>query len=258
MPDCTYNIEKPTEDILEHLRVNMSGRTAFATPYDYIINMMSTPLVYQIMNPSQDITSYLAKAAAITESIKNQSHSSNQKLALRFFDKIATNSKAIIILYKSHLIDEAYTIHRLSMEHLFNISALLGDPKFEEQLMAYSKAQIPKTLKAINTDDNNSEEPLLTRGNKELAEEALKNYETNPISELGYSIFNAAQKSQFPGFYNARYRQISLTHAHSTMASVLKDKNSEKGDDLLTYASDFLKIAVSLIEKEFKIESGRD
>ena len=124
--------------------------------------------------------------------------------------------------------------------------------------MAYSEAQIPKALIAINKDDDNLAKPVLSKGNKELAEETLRHYKTNPVHDRGYSIFNAAQKSHFPEFYNARYRQISLTHAHSNMASILTVNNSEKEDDLLTYVSNFLKIAIALIEEEFRIEKCRD
>ncbi len=177
-----------------------------------------------------------------------------QEIAIRLFEKILNNSKGIVLLHEAGLADEAYTVHRLSMEHLFNISALFQNPNFLEQLQAYSEAQIPKVLKAIKNDDDNSNELVLTLGNKVRVETALKDYEQSPVCELGYSIFNAAQKSEFPDFYNSRYRQISLSHAHSTIVSALKDNGSEETDKLLTYVNNFLQIAVELIIREFNSE----
>lgn len=164
-----------------------------------------------------------------------------------------------MLLHETGLTDEPYTIHRLSMEHLFNISALLKDPNFLEQLQAYSEAQIPKALKAIKSDEDSSKEPpVLTRKNKVLLESALNGYDQNPVRELGYSIFNAARKSEFPYFYNSHYRRISLSYAHSTMASALQvDDRTEERDQLLTNVNNFLKIAIMLIEREFNFEGER-
>jgi hypothetical protein len=203
------------------------------------------------MNLSQEISIELEKALEFTESIKNDSMTESQKLALGFLRKMASNSRAIVTLYESNLIDEAYAIHRLSIEHLFNISALLRDPGFVDQLISYSQEQIPKALKGIDRDDSNSGELLLTKENKGRVSDLLKRYEVDPIRELGYSIFNAAQKSEISSLYNSRYRQLSLSYAHSTMASLLNANNLED-DDLLTYVRDFLKIAVGLIKSQFK------
>ena len=210
------------------------------------------------MTISQEIDSSLSRAAAITAIIKKLTLKQHQEIAIRFFEKFVDNCKAIILLHKAGLTDEPYTIHRLSMEHLFNISALLKDPNFLEQLQAYSEAQIPKALKAINSDEGRSKEPVLTRENKALLAAALIGYDQNPVREFGYSIFNAAQKSEFPDFYNSHYRRISLSYSHSTMASALQlGDRTEERDQLLTYVDSFLKIAVMLIEREFNLEGER-
>lgn len=206
------------------------------------------------MSPSKEIDSNLSRAAALSAIVKENSLEKHQDIAIIFFEKFVSNCKAIMLLHEAGMTDEAYAIHRLSMEHLFNISALLKDQKFLEQLHAGSEAQIPKAIKAIKGDEEHSKNPFLTKENKVLIEAALNDYDQNPVRDLGYSIFNAAQKSEFPNFYNSHYRRISLSHAHSTMASALLggDKLNESSQ-LLTYVSDFLKIAVMLIEREFDL-----
>lgn len=210
------------------------------------------------MSLSQEIGSNLSRAAAISAIVKKKPLERHQDIAIRFFEKFFSNCKAIMLLHEAGMTDEAYAIHRLSMEHLFNISALLKDQKFLEQLHAGSEAQIPKALKAIKGDEERSQNPVLTNENKVLLEAALNDYDQNPVRDLGYSIFNAAQKSEFPDFYNSHYRRISLSHAHSTIVSALQDgDNLNERSQLLTYVNDFLKIAVMLIEREFDLSENR-
>lgn len=210
------------------------------------------------MSLSQKISSNLSRATAISAIVKEKPLERHQDIAIRFFEKFVSNCKAIMLLHEAGMTDETYAIHRLSMEHLFNISALLKDPKFLEQLHAGSEAQIPKALKAIKGDDERSKNPVLTNENKVLLEAALNDYDRNPVPDLGYSICNAAQKSEFLDFYNSHYRRISLSHAHSTMVSALQDGDKlNERSQLLTYVSNFLEIAVMLIEREFDLSEKR-
>jgi hypothetical protein len=206
------------------------------------------------MSPSQEIGSNLLRAATICAIVKEKPLERHQGIAVRFFEKFVSNCNAIMLLHEAGMTDEAYAIHRLSMEHLFNISALLKDPNFLEQLHAGSEAQIPKALKAIKGNEEHSPNPVLTNENKALLEATLNDYDQSPVRDLGYSVFNAAQKSEFPDFYNSHYRRISLSHAHSTMASALHNgERLNERSQLLIYVNDFLKIAVMLIEREFNL-----
>lgn len=210
------------------------------------------------MSLSQEINSNLSTAAAISAIAKEKLLEKHQDIAIRFFDKFISNCKAIMLLHEAGMMNEAYAIQRLSMEHLFNISALLKDKKFLEQLHAGAEAQIPKALKAIKGDEERSQNPVLTNENKVLLEAAITKYDQSPVRDLGYSIFNAAQKSEFPDFYNSHYRIISLTHAHSTMALALMDgKKPNESSQLLMNVKDFLKIAITLIKRELDLAEKR-
>jgi len=206
------------------------------------------------MSLSIKIGSNLSRATAISAIVRKMPLERHQDVAIRFFEKFVSNCKVIMLLHEAGVTDEAYAIHRLSMEHLFNISALLKDKNFLEQLHAGSEAQIPKMLKAIKSDSERSKNSVLTNENQVLVEATLNDYDQNPVSDLGYSVFNAAQKSEFADFYNSHYRRISLSYAHSTMVSVLQDGDKlNEVSQLLTNVSDLLEIAVKLIEREFDL-----
>jgi hypothetical protein len=206
----------------------------------------------------QEIGSNLSRAAAISAIVKKKQLKKHQDVAIRFFNKFVSNCKAIMLLQEAGMTDEAYAIHRLSMEHLFNISALLKEPLFLEKLLAGSEVQSHKALKAIKGDEERPQNPVLTNENKVRLEAALNEYDQNPVRDLGYSIFNAARESEFPLFYNSHYRIISLSHAHSTIVSALRDGDKlNERSQLLTCVNNFLKIAVMLIEREFDLSEKR-
>lgn len=196
-------------------------------------------------------------AVGMLRKLDSRNLEESRSLALRFFDMLIRNNEAIAILIDQGYYNEAYVIHRLSIEHLFNIFALIREKDFLRQIKHAPMSQISKALKGLAMDVDNSEEEILTSDKKERLASAIKYLQDYPPTELGYSIYNAARASEVGSFYNSVYRVISLSYAHSTYLSATTCCDESEINSLITNAVDFLRITMALIEEELlKTEPG--
>lgn len=139
---------------------------------------------------------------------------------LRLWEKFIRNVAAIRSLLADGFYDEAYSIQRLSLEHMFNFFAFIEDDNFMDEFHNNSEISFPKTLNALRTSMAKREEDPLTLENRSKLEEQIAKYKENSVVSLGYSFFNVANKSELAPFYDSQYRLLSLSYAHSTFISV--------------------------------------
>ncbi|MBO9484007.1 DUF5677 domain-containing protein [Salinisphaera sp. G21_0] len=203
------------------------------------------------MYKTEEITTEVIRSKLILDKLDSNSLDESKVLALKFWNKFIQNNECVASLINNDYIDEAYTIYRLSMEHLFNMFALVRNPEFIAQLINSSKVSIPKSLKGISKNEDQADEKMLTPENARLLKEEIDIYEANPLKNLGYSIYNAAQASELKDFYDSVYRAVSLSYSHSTFLSVIINKKDNDVISLIENAVAFLKTATALIEEEF-------
>ncbi|WP_412510029.1 DUF5677 domain-containing protein [Shewanella algae] len=203
------------------------------------------------MFKTEDIRAEVDRSKLILNKLNQSNLDENKILALKFWEKFIQNNECMSKLIDTSYIDEANTIYRLSLEHLFNMFALVRKPGFVEQLRNSSEVNIPKALKEISKNEEQAEQKVLTPENARLLKEAMEKHKEQPVKDLGYSIYNAAQASELKCFYDSAYRLKSLSHAHSTFLSILIENNESDVNNLIESAMRFLKIAATLIEREF-------
>lgn len=172
-------------------------------------------------------------------------------LSLVYWKSFLINCKVISSLVAEGYHDEALTIQRLSMEHLFNMFALVTRENFVQELKNNTEASIPKALKSLSKDLSKDGGGLLTQENSEALTEALEKYENEPVNPLGYSVYNAAQASNLWSFYNSVYRILSISYSHSTILSAIKPPSNEEVENMLDNAICFMEIAKAFVDEEF-------
>ncbi len=203
------------------------------------------------MYNTEKLTKEVVRSKLILDKLVSKNFDESKELALKFWSKFIQNNECIESLIRNNYIDEANAIYRLSLEHLFNMFALVRKPNFAKQLKNNSEVNIPKALKGISKNESQGDEKVLTPENTELLKEAIERYRENPLNDFGYSIYNAAQASELKCFYDSVYRVTSLSHAHSTFLSILINNKESDVISLIESTVDFLKIASTLIEEEF-------
>ncbi|GHD46668.1 hypothetical protein SAMN05216429_1095 [Marinobacter persicus] len=172
-------------------------------------------------------------------------------LSLVYWKKFLINCKVISSLVAEGYHDEALTIQRLSMEHLFNMFALVTQENFVQELKNNTEASIPKALNCLNKDLSKDGGGLLTQENSQALTKALEKNENEPVCHLGYSVYNAAQASELWSFYNSIYRTLSVSYSHSTILSAIKPPGNEEVENMLDNAISFMEIAKAFVDKEF-------
>ncbi|HHF3110126.1 TPA: DUF5677 domain-containing protein [Vibrio diabolicus] len=161
---------------------------------------------------------------------------------LRLWEKFIRNAAAIQALLPGGFYEEAFAIQRLSLEHMFNFFAFTVDDNFMDEFHNHSEIQIPKTFNALKTSIAKHEEDSLTPENRSKLEESISKYEKDPVKPLGSSFFNVANKSGLASFYDSLYRELSLSHAHSTLISVLESVEEPDIERLLENLASHLEI----------------
>jgi hypothetical protein len=195
----------------------------------------------------EEIEILLNNSIEISQKINFDKLDESEKIAFQLWVKFIQNNKSIVKLMELDYFDEAQVVHRLSMEHLFNIFALVRSKEFIKQFKNNSENSIPKALKEI---DKHNEERLTVK-NQKILKEAIKKYDDSPIEQLGYSIYNAAQLSELGDFYNTVYRIASIKYAHSTFLSAIQNNTTDDTNRFLDKISSFLKISEAFSKKEF-------
>lgn len=182
------------------------------------------------------------------QSISLENLTESQAASVKFWKKIIKNCYAITELIEKKFYDEVFVVYRLCLEHAFNMSALLNKEDFIVQLKNNTDVALPKSLIELNKSVLKKDNDHLPIELRKCVDLRLKEYEENPISHLGYSIYNAAMLSEIGSLYNSIYRTTSLSYAHSTYLSIAIDDSESEMNEVLENVYDFLRIADCLIK----------
>ncbi len=172
-------------------------------------------------------------------------HSESEKITLRLWKKFIENQSSILVLIECNSLPEAFTIQRLSIEHLFNIFAINKDNGYLNSFLNNTESGVYKAVKTLNSDFERSP-PQIGKEKISAFSDLAKSMESKKLKELGYSIYNASQKSELSHLYNNLYRIISISHAHSTFLSVISEVKEEEIISMLENMRDFLKMILLL------------
>ncbi|MBX9895593.1 MAG: hypothetical protein K2Y09_10490 [Nitrosomonas sp.] len=184
-------------------------------------------------------------------SIQRSELEEKKNLSLSFWQLFIQNNKSIALLLEGHFHNEAFLVYRLSMEHFFNIFALIRSDDFLDKIKNSSDLAIQKAINELNKGLKAHEYKPLTPENRDNLLNAVKHYENFPIANLGHKIYNAAKASEVGDFYDSVYRIVSLSYAHSTYLSATRRCEEYEVLQLLKNAIDFMKITMALVAEEF-------
>lgn len=159
--------------------------------------------------------------------------------------KFIENQLATLILIERNFLAEALTIHRLSIEHLFNIFAIKKDSEYLKCFLSSTESGLSKAIKTLNADFIKFPSAIDNEKISVLSDLA-QDMESREIKELGYSIYNASQKSELSHLYNNLYRLISISHAHSTYLSLISEIKKDEIITILENMRDFLQMILLL------------
>ncbi len=153
----------------------------------------------------------------------NEFHTDVENLAIArgLWEKLLKNSEATVLLLEANFYHEAVSIQRLSLEHYFNIFALVKSQDFLISFKTKSDVELKKAMDGLNRD-NNGDNNVLTPQKKILLTEAIERYEQDSPSS-NHDFFNAAKIGGIKETYNSVYRLLSMTDAHSTYLSVISE-----------------------------------
>lgn len=172
----------------------------------------------------------------------------SDRLVINLVRKFHRNNFAIAKLIEEGLFEECFSLQRLSLEHFFNIFALIEDPSFIENFRNNTELNISKTAKELQKNTAN-----LTVENAEKLMYLNEEFKKNPVDSMGYSIYNAAKKCpcEIADFYDSLYRVYSLEYAHSTYASATRSPTEKNADEIIKNAIDFLRILIAQIKSKY-------
>jgi hypothetical protein len=172
-------------------------------------------------------------------------HNESEKITLKLWKKFIENQSATLVLIERSFFAEALTIHRLSIEHLFNVFAIKKDKEYLDCFLSSAKSGLSKAIKTLNADFEKTP-PQIDKEKISALSDLAKNIESKEIKELGYSIYNSSQKSELSHLYNNLYRVISISHAHSTYLSLISEIKEEEIITTLENMRDFLQMILLL------------
>jgi hypothetical protein len=209
-------------------------------------------------NTINQMSQFIHNSLMEIENIEKTKRSKNKKqeTILNLWVKFIKNNQAILVLLNNGFFEEIFPIHRLSMEHLFNIFALAKDDNFMEVFVNYSQKEHSKATKSLHGDLQKENFGSLTVENKTALDELTTNNSFDALQHLGYSIYNASQQSELASFYNNSYRIISINHAHSTFLSTMSKIKKEDVFSILENSRDFLKMLLIRCKEVFKSDAS--
>ncbi|MCY9846737.1 DUF5677 domain-containing protein [Pectobacterium sp. 13-115] len=170
---------------------------------------------------------------------------------MSFFELFIQNNKSMILLIEGEFYNEAIAIHRLSIEHFFNIFALIRKEGFLDIIKNSSSVELEKITKILAADLEPNGYENINEDKKEKFKKVIEDFTQSPTKSSGYSIYNAAYSSEVSIFYNSVYRLLSLKYSHSTYLLAIKGCSSEEVHSYIVNALNFLQITIALFSKEF-------
>ncbi|SHN27895.1 hypothetical protein SAMN05216593_1228 [Pseudomonas asturiensis] len=177
--------------------------------------------------------------------LKMTPNNKSEKITLKLWRKFIENQSATLILIERNFLAEALTVHRLSIEHLFNIFAIKKDKGYLDCFLSSAESGLSKAIKTLNADFEKTP-PQIDKERISALSDQAKDIGSKEIKELGYSIYNASQKSEISHLYNNLYRVISISHAHSTYLSLISEIKEEEIIITLENMRDFLQMILLL------------
>ena len=181
----------------------------------------------------------LDQLAASRNKINYKKKKKNKQLALNLVKKFHSNNIAIITLITTGLTEECFSLQRLSLEHFFNIFALMEDGNFIDKFKNNTEHNLQKVAKELKKSSVG-----LTQVNSQKLERLNNELNENPIESLGYNIYDAAKRCPHDilSLYDSVYRIHSITYAHSTIISAAKNPTQKEINGIIISAINFSKI----------------
>lgn len=188
------------------------------------------------------------RASALLRRLPVDALDEQQQLALRFFDLMIGNARAVNWLVGAGFVLEAMAIQRLMIEHFANIIDLLRGRISRKMMIKQSEAENLKFAQCLQRDD--AKHVSLTHENRQKLEAFLSEHVGTESSSL--SVYNSLNAANF-GFMYAKYRSLSLRAAHSTILSVLAQPTVGVLDELSADVEELLELAISHVREAFII-----
>ncbi|WP_023637618.1 DUF5677 domain-containing protein [Dickeya solani] len=113
-------------------------------------------------------------ANEIISHIKTNEFEERVKIAISFFELFIQNNKSMILLIEGGFYNEALAIHRLSIEHFFNIFALIRKKDFLDIIKNSSSVELEKTAKILDADLAPNDYENINEDKKENLKKSLK------------------------------------------------------------------------------------
>ncbi|MBN3069930.1 hypothetical protein H5A34_12540 [Pectobacterium brasiliense] len=198
-----------------------------------------------------ELKSLIKKADEVIIKIEVNVLEERIKMAISFFKLFIQNNKSIVFLIDGGFHNEALAIHRLSIEHFFNIFALIRNKDYLDKIRTQSSVDLEKAMKSIHVDLEKDNYKNIEKNKSDAFIEAVKASYESPIESLGHNIYNAAKSSEVGNFYNSVYRILSLKYAHSTYLIAIDGCNNKDINSCISNASDFLRITIALFHEKF-------
>lgn len=187
------------------------------------------------------INNEISKSWVLIRDLQDVHRTDAQDLILNLWVKLLRNNEAMILLLEKDFVAEALTIYRLSMEHAFNIFAIVEDEQFIDRFFNDSQVNVAKAAGCINRSILKYTPDALDQESKDKLDELVENNRTSYIENLGYSLFNASQKSELAPLYDTSYRLMSIKYAHSTYLSVISVADENDLNVVLDNSHAFIK-----------------
>lgn len=190
------------------------------------------------------------RASALLHGLPVDALDEEQQLALRFFDLMIGNARAVNWLVGAGFVLEAMAIQRLMIEHFANIIDLLRGRISREMMIKHSEAENLKFAKCVQRDD--AKHGSLTHENRQKLEAFLA--EHGSTEPLGLSVYNALDAANL-GFMYINYRALSMHAAHSTILSALAQPTVGVPGELSEGVEELLRLAISHVHEAFIVSS---
>jgi hypothetical protein len=174
-----------------------------------------------------DLEELLKKSREVLDSLKSKFKiPSKQKVIILAWGLLLKNTDAICCLIKSGFHAEAFVIQRLSIEHFFNIVALIEDKneEFYEKFKQESLRSYNDLYESLhdNVDPNN----LCPQRQNGFA--SIDKFQVKYKNKL--TIQSKAKLINKKFDYEVIYKLISKGYAHSTCLSITKETTQEDID----------------------------
>jgi len=152
----------------------------------------------------------------------------DQATVLEFWARILENSESIVLLLQNGYINEALSIHRLSIEHLANFVGLLQSKCTVEELAEKAEADLAAQAKILKERDDRT--LVLTNDNREkLSDFLTMGSKRAPAPGLNtHNLLHACNLD----FYHTKYRLLSIRAAHSTLLSAVGPGTPDEAEKL--------------------------